>query len=322
MLISIATGLAFLAGCASTSGPRERLLADGEVIIFDYADGAPQVSENSWASVVKAGMGANAAKKKIHWTFTLDAKVEDIVNVKISEVYYTDGVPVLNTGRIKAEKSRYNMRSRSVKISKEVTPWLYEKGSTEFIFKIVLKNGRGERRILYQPSIQTAETKQRLLDAIKDIETWVQEPRARLSFELDLDVWHARNAGHDDQASIIEYVKDGESAKNWKELVTWQLYKGKPSKGAAGRIMAYSREAMFKRCESTTWKVLASSKDDVLYEWQHDGCDGAPAQHELARIITGKIGVHRIAYTRRSEPMDSETRSRWLQKIKDAQLER
>ena len=56
----------------------------------------------------------------------------------------------------------------------------------------------------------------------------------------------------------------------------------------------------------------------MIYEWKGYDCPGTGSRHELSRIIEGNQGLHRIAYTEKSEAMADENRSYWLNVFRQA----
>jgi hypothetical protein len=71
------------------------------------------------------------------------------------------------------------------------------------------------------------------------------------------------------------------------------------------------------------WNTISMSENDVVYEWILP--NGIPSkkilpQHEIARLLTTEKGMHRIAYERKTCPIDENERKLWIQRISHAPI--
>jgi hypothetical protein len=121
------------------------------------------------------------------------------------------------------------------------------------------------------------------------------------------------------QYRIIEYVRDGDDIKNWKELYTIQNFGppwGGPSPEDALNSLKAARE---KECPGITkWNVISTDGSSILYEWQAKPCLGWPDQHEIARIIYGKYNRWVLRYTVKVYQMPPEQRDKWIRDLSTA----
>ena len=76
---------------------------------------------------------------------------------------------------------------------------------------------------------------------------------------------------------------------------------------------------MKSRCPgSTDWHVVLEEPHSVTYEWRIHSCPGQDNQTEIARILQGNDGLHRIAYTEKGDTMKPENREFWMKVLTKA----
>ena len=73
-------------------------------------------------------------------------------------------------------------------------------------------------------------------------------------------------------------------------------------------------------CSGFSWKRLYASPGDAMYEWQHDGCLGGASEHEILRLLTGRLGVHRASLRARKRRIPVEMRTEWIKILSEARL--
>jgi hypothetical protein len=56
----------------------------------------------------------------------------------------------------------------------------------------------------------------------------------------------------------------------------------------------------------------------MIYEWRIHSCPGQEGQVEIARIMRGNDGLHRIAYTEKGGTMNPQSREEWMGVLKSA----
>ncbi len=115
----------------------------------------------------------------------------------------------------------------------------------------------------------------------------------------DLRTWRA----------IVEFIRPGQSINDWSELVTIQFLEG--NRSAPIDLMSELRDTMTQRCPNVVWVVLDERADSVLYEWVLQDCEGQDDQHEIARLLRGNDGLHRVAYTQKGPRLGSVTSAVW-----------
>ncbi len=130
-------------------------------------------------------------------------------------------------------------------------------------------------------------------------------------------VGHARDHGFG-KGNIKEYVRLNESIKNWSELITVQFIEG--SQATPSQTMQQLKEIMIKRCPNTTWVVISEEKKSITYEWKISSCSNADTQHEIAKLIQGNDGIHRISYVAKTSEINTKMREEILKVFAEAQL--
>ncbi len=88
----------------------------------------------------------------------------------------------------------------------------------------------------------------------------------------------------------------------------------------AKQAMLRTKKITLKDCPDTTWNVIAESEEEILYEWRTIDCPGYGSEYEVAKIIRGEIGMHRLAYANKKLPISKDRRNRWVDLIARARL--
>lgn len=118
------------------------------------------------------------------------------------------------------------------------------------------------------------------------------------------------------KGTISEFVPDGENVNDWRQLATIQFLEGE--KRSPKAFMETLKAKMESRCKSTKWNVVKQEKYSITYEWSIESCTGHHDQYEIARLLQGNDGLHRIAYTEKNKDMAEDTRKLWLEVVEDA----
>jgi len=124
----------------------------------------------------------------------------------------------------------------------------------------------------------------------------------------------------DGNQGIQELVPNGQTLANHREMLTQQIVDRSLSSLAPLELMRQLEAQMRKRCSDTTWTVLESDANSVLYEWSIRNCAGQPDQGELARIFRGTQQHHRVAYSHLYLPLPPERRAEWLELLRQTEL--
>ena len=119
--------------------------------------------------------------------------------------------------------------------------------------------------------------------------------------------------------TLIELIPTDENLSSWSRMFTIQFMEG--MRESPARFMEKLRARMLTRCPSTQWTVLAEDALSITYEWSISRCAAAPDQHELARLLKGNDGVHRIGYVRKVSELEATERATWLNTFASSYVE-
>lgn len=136
-----------------------------------------------------------------------------------------------------------------------------------------------------------------------------------IATDVELEGWHVVHAlDVPGKGNIIEWTPATESAQDWTEMVTIQFLENMTM--PLPEAVAELEQKMRDRVPSVRWEVVDAQADSILYEWSFTD-EAYGTQHELARMLRGNDGLHRIAYTRKAA-IDAATRGHWLANLRGA----
>lgn len=112
---------------------------------------------------------------------------------------------------------------------------------------------------------------------------------------------------------FYEYVTDGQTVDNWKELVTLQMYKGRQTKVTAAEHADMFIALLNKTCGGkAVVTVLRRDPADCLFEWKINGHARISDQHEIDRVIAGKQSLIFIHYVAKTPALSAGDRRKWI----------
>lgn len=142
-----------------------------------------------------------------------------------------------------------------------------------------------------------------------------------VAFDLD---GRGRKIGHrttNKGTTAAEFVLPGERVQNWTELFSIQRLHGLAKQQAPVRQIT---EGMMASLLNTNpmrqYRIIEATDDSVLYEWKVPANGEEPPQHEVARLMRGKIDVHRVAFVVKKDQMDAEVRRQWLNLLRNVEI--
>lgn len=130
--------------------------------------------------------------------------------------------------------------------------------------------------------------------------------------------WKQGYAVNKSGVTLIEYIPANESIENWSRIFTIQFLQGmRESTSTTAKTL---RSIMLKNCPNTQWEVITEESLSVTYERKTLACKGGD-EYEIARLLKGNDGIHRISYTAKN-PIPEAERNKWLKALAEAYVEK
>lgn len=137
----------------------------------------------------------------------------------------------------------------------------------------------------------------------------------RVKVRFDDRVWRLAWWNQDPRQPTFEYTVGNEKVQNWTELVTTQYFPGLQQKLSPAKLMNMTLANMQQRGFRPTFKILALTSTDVLFEWQIN--DPKHHEHELQRIIQTGTGLYVLHYAAKPT-ITPPRRQAWVQLLQKA----
>ena len=118
--------------------------------------------------------------------------------------------------------------------------------------------------------------------------------------------------------TLIEYIPTNESIDNWSRIFTIQFLEG--MRDSTSSTVKTLQSIMLGNCSNTKWDVITEESLSVTYERSTLNCKGGN-EYEVARLLKGNDGIHRISYTAKS-PIPETERNKWLKAFSEAYVEK
>jgi hypothetical protein len=118
--------------------------------------------------------------------------------------------------------------------------------------------------------------------------------------------------------TLIEYIPVNETIDNWTRIFTIQFLEG--IRDSTSTTVKKLQSTMLGNCPNTKWDVIAEKNLSVTYERETLACKGGN-EYEIARLLKGNDGIHRISYTARN-PISEAERNKWLKAFSEAYVEK
>jgi len=141
-------------------------------------------------------------------------------------------------------------------------------------------------------------------------------PLETVSVPAQSDGWKMGYGNERRGRTILELIPTNESISSWSRMLTIQFLEGMRQPPRA--VMTSLEAEMRSRCPNALWNVIAEDATSITYQWSISNCGGQPDQIELARLLKGNDGVHRVAYVRKGTAFDPSERETWLTALSNA----
>jgi hypothetical protein len=115
--------------------------------------------------------------------------------------------------------------------------------------------------------------------------------------------------------TLVEFIPKDQAADSWERIFSIQFMENQHYSTTDWVKGLYQKVATI--CPTTKWAVIETDTFSTLYEWSVKDCPGQTDQYEIARILKGNDGLHRIAYVRHNTTMLTfDERELWIQNLK------
>ena len=142
----------------------------------------------------------------------------------------------------------------------------------------------------------------------------VHIPGVTAGWKLGYSHDHGKGVG-----TISEFVPTDERISNWSQLISIQFLesmRGQEPEAAVAELQRNQRD----KYANLEQAILHRDEWSVVYEWVLRDSPPHADQHEVARMIEGNHGLHRIAYTRKGPRLEEVERDEWVAILRDAQV--
>ena len=134
------------------------------------------------------------------------------------------------------------------------------------------------------------------------------------------DVKHPHTYEVPGKYKIMEWVPRGQTIDNWRDLFTQQNFTKRGIQDTPAELMNTLKAQMEEDCANVIWSVLEQTPNSILYEWRIRDCPPHSDQHEIARIIDGRLNRWRIAYTSKVIEIQPDKRVEWIESLNSAHV--
>ena len=155
-----------------------------------------------------------------------------------------------------------------------------------------------------------------------------------VSVPMDATDWkvgfQTRPKSFGDASYIREIIPKEDDIKNWSKIVTIQYIDGKSNVPPNEFVTALIGDIK-KACPDAEWEIIESNTRSIIYEWYTKACK-TPAsksnpnihtpQHEVARVIFGNEGIHKVSYNEKTKSLSPATREKWISNLREVKLEK
>jgi len=134
---------------------------DGQKTVYlPITDSGPVFSKQDGYVVMAAGMTPSLQKgmtdqSTFNWGFTLAAEKNAALDYIIVEQVSEQGdlLPLITDTKPIGSESQWTGKSAEIAMTQEISPWLYAKGKSTFLFKLTIKPSAANPVVLYQPVV-------------------------------------------------------------------------------------------------------------------------------------------------------------------------
>jgi len=128
--------------------------------------------------------------------------------------------------------------------------------------------------------------------------------------------WQVGSGTNRPGEKLVEFVPTEESISNWSRMFTIQFLEG--TRDSPQKVMEALQARMRAHCRDAQWATISQNASSVTYQWSVSNCAGQMDQIEIARLLSGNDGVHRIAFVRKGLDFAPGEKEKWLEAFSKA----
>lgn len=123
-------------------------------------------------------------------------------------------------------------------------------------------------------------------------------------------------------SALFEWIPVDDDINHWHQLVQVQYFAFTDHVPVVEEFVKKFLEILKKNFPEANAEILQQSKDAVTFEWSIPNMSqGEVPQIEIARVISTKNGIHRIAYTKKGIVLDAKEKELWLKRLNNIKVE-
>jgi hypothetical protein len=132
--------------------------------------------------------------------------------------------------------------------------------------------------------------------------------------------WKIGHGTNRANATLLEFIPSEETISSWSRMFTIQFLEG--ARDAPRDFARVLQAQATSRCSNTRWNVLSEDASSITYQWSISDCPGHVDETEIARLLKGNDGLHRIAYVRKGPTLEASEQAKWLEAFSKAYVEK
>lgn len=146
-------------------------------------------------------------------------------------------------------------------------------------------------------------------------------PDRSLAPAFDQRKWRLGHRSVSSSSVISEFVLPGQSVQRYDELCSVRRHPELAERGVScDAFVANIRRNLEKNVRGAVFNVIRRAPGEVVYEFIVPADSNQPAQHEVARVLTGPRDIHAVAYVKMGPAMNEDLRDAWIKRLDRATL--
>lgn len=131
--------------------------------------------------------------------------------------------------------------------------------------------------------------------------------------------FHAADA----RQSITEYVPEGQTVENWREMVTVNELFGLQNQITPEGMVQALMQGAIQNCAGVEHNIIGSQDGEVVFEWQMRGCptahSGEADEYDIGRVVFARDRIYIMQYMSKT-PIPLEKREEWIRILSATQF--